>query len=148
MEKTIIITSDLGHFKAYRITQDIPDISPRITLIKSYDTFEGHVKYGERVSDAAGRFRRGGVESDTAMGSGEPHNTALEVKKRLAKKIAADIDSVIHSEKCEKWCLAASEKINRNIIENLNPDVKARLDKNLNADLVKADQSELLSHFM
>jgi hypothetical protein len=61
--------------------------------------------------------------------------------------IAKNIDAVIFSEKCEKWHLAAGEKINRNIIESLNPDVKARLNKNVNADLVKIDKSEILNHF-
>jgi hypothetical protein len=147
MENTIIITADLGHFKAYRITKDPSDISPRITLIKSYAAIDGHVKLGEKLSDAAGRFRRGGVKDETAMGSGERHNIELETENRLVKMIAKNIDAVIFSEKCEKWHLAAGEKINRNIIESLNPDVKARLNKNVNADLVKIDKSEILNHF-
>jgi len=147
MEKTIIITADLGHFKAYRITKDPLDISPRVMLIKSYDAIDGHVKLGEKLSDAAGRFRRGGVKDETAMGSGERHNIDLETENRLVKMIAKDIAALIFSEKCEKWYLAAGEKINRNIVESLNPDVKARLIKNVNADLVKIGKSEILSHF-
>jgi hypothetical protein len=147
MEKTIIITADLGHFKAYRITKEPPDISPRVTLIKSYDAIDGHSKLGEKLSDAAGRFKRGGAKDETAMGSGERHNIELETKNRLVKMIAKNIDAVIFSEKCEKWYLAAGKKINRNIIESLNPDVKARLNKNVNADLVKIDKSQILIHF-
>jgi hypothetical protein len=147
MEKTIIITSDLGHFKAYRITKNPPDISPRVMLIKSYDSIEGHGKLGEKLSDAAGRFRRGGIKDKAAKGSGERHNIELEIDNRLIKMIAKDIDALIDNEKCEKWCLAASEKINRQILEHLNPEVKAKLGKNVNADLIKTDKSKILSYF-
>jgi hypothetical protein len=55
MDKIIIITADLGHFKAYRITKDPLETSPIVTLIESYDSIEGHGKLGDKLSDAAGK---------------------------------------------------------------------------------------------
>ena len=147
MDKIIIITVDLGHFKAYKITKDPLETSPGITLIESYDTIDGHGKLGDKLSDAAGRFGRGGGKEEPAKGSGERHNIELETEKRLMKMLAKDIDTVIVSEKCDKWYLAAGEKINRQIIENLKPEVKASLFKNITANLTKIGKSEILSHF-
>ncbi len=147
MEKIIIITADLGHFKIYRITKNPLEKSPGITLIKSYDSINGHGKLGDKLSDAAGRFRRGGGKDEAAMGSGERHNIERETEKRLIKMIAKDIGTYVVSEKCDKWFLAASRKINRQIVENLKPEIKAKMFKNLSADLTKVKKSEILGHF-
>lgn len=142
----IIIAVDLGHFRAYKITKE-PMESSRITLIESYDSVEGHAKLGETLSDAAGRFGRGGGKNEVAKGYGERHNIELETEKRLIKTIAKDINSLITREQCRKWHLAAAEKINKRIIENLKPEVRARLDKNISADLTGMDKSEILNIF-
>ena len=147
MDKIIIITADLGHFKAYRITKDPLETSPIITLIESYDSIEGHGKLGDKLSDAAGRFRRGGGKEEAAKGSGERHNIELKTEKRLIKMIAKDINTLIDIEDCKKWYLAAGKKINRQIVENLKPEIKAKMVKNLFVDLTKVRKSEILSHF-
>jgi hypothetical protein len=147
MDKTIIVAVDLGHFKAYRVTKDPHEISPRVSLIESYDSLEGRVKLGDKLSDSAGRFGRGGGTDEPARGSGERCNMVLETEKRLIKMIAKDIDDLIVNEKCERWHLAAGEKINRQIIENLARKVKDRLVKNVSSNLTKTDKSEILSYF-
>jgi hypothetical protein len=101
----------------------------------------------EKVSDMAGRFGRGAGKGEAGMDSGERHTIELEKGKKLIKMIAENIDALIISEKCEKWYLAAGEKINRQIIENLRPEVKDKLEKNVTADLTKIDKSKILSHF-
>ena len=147
MERTIIITADLGHFKAYRVTEDPPDISPRVTLIESYDSIEGHGKLGDKLSDAGGRFRGAGGKDEVAKGSGERHNIKLETENKISKMIAKDIDAVIENEDCDEWYLASSKQINRKIIDNLKPEVKDRMVKNITADLTGVGKSEILSHF-
>jgi hypothetical protein len=146
MDKTIIVVADLGHFKAYRITQE-PMESPRVTMIESYDSIDGHGKLVEKLSDMAGRFGRGGGIEEAGMGSGERHNIEIETEKRLIKMIAKNIDSLIAGEKCGVWHLAAAKKINRQVIDKLNPAIKAKLDKNITSDLTKIDKSEILSYF-
>ena len=147
MDSIIVITADLGHFKAYRVTQDPPDTSPRVTLIESYDSIEGHGKLGDKLSDSAGRFRRSGGKDEVAKGSGERHNIEREMEKKLSKMIAKDIDALIENENCNEWYLASGKKINRIIIDNLKPEVKDRLVKNITADLTGVGKSEILSHF-
>ena len=147
MDIKIIITADQGHFKAYRVTVDPPDINPRVTLIESYDSIEGHGKLGDKLSDAGGRFRRSGGKDEVATGSGERHNIELEMEKKISKKIAKDIDSLIESEDCDEWYLASSKKINSKIIDYHKPEVKDRMVKNITADLTGVAKSEILSHF-
>ncbi len=61
--------------------------------------------------------------------------------------IAKDINTLIDKEDCKKWYLAAGKKINSQIIKNLKPEIKARLGKNIPADLTKIDKSKILSYF-
>lgn len=143
---TVIVTVDLGHFKAYRVTRD-PAASPKIELIANYDSIEGHGKLGERVCDSAGRFVGGGGEGEVAKGYGEPHNLESNIRKKLAKLIALDINALIKKEDCGRWYLAAVEKINKDIIKKLDPAVKAILNKNISFDLTNIPRSEILSHF-
>ncbi len=147
MDSTIIITADLGHYKAYRVTKERQDISPRVTLIASNESIEGKSKLGEKLSDTGGRFRRAGGKNEVAKGSGERHNIELEMQKKLSKKIANDINALIENEGCVEWYLASSKKINRKIIDNLKPKVKDRLVKNITADLTGVGKSEVLGHF-
>ncbi|MBI5640981.1 MAG: host attachment protein [Nitrospirae bacterium] len=144
--KKIIITVDLGHFKAYRVTKN-PMESARAELIESYDSIEAHGKLSEKFSDANGRFGLSGGKNGSPTGNGEPHNTGLEMEKRHLKLISKDINTIILKEDCEKWHLAASKKINGKIVENLAPAVKARLDKNITSDLTKVGKAELLGYF-
>lgn len=144
--KRIIITVDLGHFKAYRISKTAANRTGT-ELIESYDSIEAHGRLGEKLSDSAGRFSRGEVRKGIAKGYGEPHNLKLDTEKKLIKLIAQDINTLIFREDCDRWDLAAPERINRQIIEKLHPDVRAILDKTVTSDLTNIDKSEILSHF-
>jgi hypothetical protein len=143
---TIIITVDFGHFKAYRVTRD-PLGRPIVDLIESYDSVEGHGKLGDKLSDIAGRFVGGGGRGEVAKGYGEPHHLESEIGKKLVKMIAMDINALIKKEDCENWFLAAGDKINKEIIENLEPKVKSKLAKNITVNLTKTPKSEICSHF-
>ena len=141
----MIVTVDLGHFKAYSFTET--PTGDKIELIESYDSVESHGKFSEKFSDANGRFGESGGKNGTASGNSEPHNTALELEKRAIKLIARNINSLILQEDCKKWYMAASKKINSQIVENLDPTVTARMEKNISSDLTKIPKAEILKHF-
>lgn len=144
--KIIIITVDLGHFKAYRVSEGTGK-SPKVELIESYDAIEGHGKLSEKLSDSSGRFPGGGGKGKVAKGYGEPHNLKADINKKLVKTITSDINALIKKEDCENWYLAAGEKINNEIIKKLDAKVKAKLIKNLTADLTKIPKSRILGYF-
>lgn len=138
----IVITADLGHFRAYMMTKS-PEGTPRVDLIENYDSIEGHGKLGEKLSDTAGSF----AGTAMAKGYGEAHNLELEIQKKLARMIAEDINFLIQEKNHTAWCLAAPEKINSIIINYLNPDVKTALIKNIMADLTNVKQADIPGHF-
>lgn len=142
----IIIAVDLGHFRAFRVTET-PEGRRKIDLIESYDSIEGHGKLGEKLSDTAGRFIGGGGEGEVAKGYGEPHNLELEMQKKLARMIAQDINVLIEKRACTAWCLAAPEKINGIIVRHLKAEVKTAMRKNIMADLTTVNKSEIPGHF-
>lgn len=142
---TLIIVVDLGHFKAYRVSKKILE-SPRIDNLKSYDNIEAHTRFGEKFSDDAGSFGLIGGKKGV-KGYGEPHNTKLEAKKKLVKNITNDINTLIMKNKCDEWCLAAGKSINKQILDNLDKSVSAKLKMNIKSDLTKKHKTELLSCF-
>jgi hypothetical protein len=142
----IIIAVDLGHFKAYKV-EKTPLGGSKISMIENYDSIETHGKVSEKVSDASGRFGMGGGKNGAATGTSEAHNTQLESEKRLIKLIAKSISSLLSREKVDSWHFAAPSEINGRIIENLNPDIKARLGKNISCNLTKSAKAEILDHF-
>ncbi len=142
----VIAVVDLGHFKAFRVTKK-PNESARVDLIESYDILDTHGKFKDKFTDAEGCFNRGEGEAGIATGSGEPHNVGTEIEKKVIMRIANDISTLVVKEGCAKWYLAAGECINNQIVENLDPSVKAKLDKNIKADLTKTDKSKILGHF-
>lgn len=142
----MIIAVDLGHFKAYRVTRN-PMGSPTVELIESYDSLEGHGSLAEKFYDTAGRFAGGGGKNEVAKGYGEPHHLESEIRKKLTRMIAMDINALIEKEECENWYLAAGERIGKEIIKKLEPKVKSKMDKRITADLTKVPKAEILSHF-
>ncbi|MHB8880251.1 MAG: host attachment protein [Thermodesulfovibrionales bacterium] len=141
----LIVAVDLGHFKAYRLIKE-PEESPRLELIESYDTLEGHGRMSEKVSDSLGRFGTGG-QNGLATHSGEPHNIELENSRRAVKLIARDINSLITKTACDGWYLAAGKQINGQILGSLDSSVRAKLNKNISLDLTKVEKSAILGHF-
>ena len=142
---TLIIVVDLGHFKVYRISKNILE-SPKITNVKDYDNIEAHTRFGEKLSDDAGRFGLIGGKKGV-KGYGEPHNMKLEAKKKQIKNITDDINILIKKNKCIEWYLAAGKSINKQILDNLDQSVRAKLKKNIISDLTKKHKTDLLSLF-
>ncbi len=145
---TIIIAVDLGHFKAYRVGKTRLGNS-KMQLIEGYDSIEAHGKLLDRITDQAGRFplRGGKGASAKAKGYGEPHNLELEEEKRLIKLLTKDIISLLGREKHDSWCLAAPPEINTRILSNLQPEMKAKLAKNVTCNLTGAKKMEILERF-
>ena len=142
----IIIAVDLGHFKAYGLTQK-PMESPHLELIESYDSTEAHGKLSEKYSDANGKFGLMGGKGGTATGNGETHNIELEAEKKMVKCIAGDIEKILLKENGTEWYLAAPAGINSRIVEKLSSGAKVRLAKNVSANLTKKKKAEILSFF-
>ncbi len=144
----IVFVADLGHFNAYRLSKT-PQGTGKLDLIESFDSVEAHGKYSSKFSDQAGNFGESVGKGTFAKGSGEAHNIDIENEKRIVKNIAKSIAKIVASEKgCDAWHLAAEKSINGQILEFLDPGVKAKLEKNIASNLTKADKTEIVSRFV
>ena len=145
MSKIVVVT-DLGHFNAYMLSKT-PMGTGKLDLIEQFDSLDAHGKYSDKFSDQAGNFGESVGKSSFAKGSGEAHNIDIENEKRLVKTIAKTINRIVTEERCDSWHLAAEKSINSQIVEYLDQAVKSKLEKNISANLTKADKSEIISRF-
>jgi hypothetical protein len=141
----IVIVADSGHFCAYTLSET-PLGTEKLDLIERFDSLEAHARFSATVSDGPGKFGQARGKN-WSKGYGEPHNALLEKEKKLIKNIASSINKIIGGEQCDGWYLAAQKIINGQIIDYLEPEVRAKLEKNIAADLTKADKADILSRF-
>ena len=149
MNKLVVLT-DLGSFKAYRLEDDRSNSRPRLQPVDAYETSLGDHRIGRRLSDQAGNFQKRGAMGMQGVDDGETgerHNICLENDKRSVKEIAERMNELLSNGDFESCYFAASNEINRDIVNHLSPQAKAKIEKNLTCNLVNAPHEELLNHF-
>jgi hypothetical protein len=150
MKNTLVVVTDLCCLKAFKMeTNGHPDYPPRLELLEQFENAEAHGKLSERVSDLSGRFPRstGNANVTGAMSDGERHNIELERRKRLVRQLAQRLNALACNKDIE-WCfLAASREINHQLLDALEPEVRAKIKKNIPVDLTKSERAEILRHF-
>jgi len=149
MKKTLVVIMDLGCFKAYRLENHQPHQSPRLELVEEFNSTDAHDKLVDKVTDLAGRFPRGasGASARGAMSDGERHNIELEARKRLVRGLAQRLNTLLRGKDVERCLLAASREINHQVLDELEPQARAKIEKNLSADLTKLERTDILRHF-
>ena len=143
----MLVVADLGGFKAFRLENNNLHRAPRLEFLEQFDNSEAHGRLVDRVSDLSGRFPRGTGLKAGAMSDGERHNIELESRKRLVRKLAQRLNSLGRGEAIERCFLAASKEINCQLLEELDPQVRAKIAKNIPADLTKLDHTQIMRHF-
>lgn len=149
MKNTLVLVTDLGGFKAYRLENNQPISSPRLELLEEYRDTEVNRRLVEQVSDLSGRFprRTGNANAAGAMSDGERHNIQLEKRKRGVRKLAGRLDMLMQDPRIEQCYLAASREIMNPLLEELSPGARSKIGMNIPADLMKASKVELLRQF-
>lgn len=148
MNKLVVLT-DLGTFKAYRLEEDRASSSPRLQPVDAYETVLGDDRIGRRLSDQAGQFKTGGPASTAThdKADGERHNIWLENDRRSVKQIAERMSDLLSNGDFESCYFAAANEINREIIDHLSPQAREKIEKNIHCNLVNAPRAEVLQHF-
>jgi hypothetical protein len=145
MKNTLVVVADLACLKAYKLQESQVARTPRLELVDHYENADAHGKLVDKVTDLSGRFSRGGTAG--AMADGERHNIELEMRKRLVRQLAQRVNNLARDNGIERCLVAFSREINAQLIEELDPRVRAKIERNLAADLTKLDKTELLRHF-
>jgi len=148
MKNTLLVVADLGGFKAFKVEESQSNRSPRLEPLEHFEIAEAHGRLVDKVSDLSGRFpRSSGLKNRGAMSDGERHNIDLETRKRLVRQLAQRLNTLARDQDFERYYLAASREINPQLIEELDPQVRAKITKNISADLTKLERGEILGHF-
>lgn len=146
MNNKLLIVTDLGSFKAYRLEASSLHSTPRLELVEEFNFVDAHGKFSDHISDLAGRYHA------PAMGKwatpwGERHNIELERKRRLIKQVAQAIVELLRKSGTVGCYLAAGKEINHQILDELPREVRAKIEKIVPCDLTKAERSEIFRHF-
>ena len=149
MKNTLVVVTDLGCFKAFRLENHHPNQTPHLELVEEFNNADAHGKLVDKVTDLSGRFPRsaGAAARDGGDVGRERHNIELESRKRLVRQLAQRLNALARSPEVERCLLAASREINHQLLEELEPQVRAKIEKNVPADLTKLERAEILRHF-
>jgi hypothetical protein len=145
MKNIVIVVTDQGNFKAFKLERTEMN-TPRLTLLEEFLPVNGHGKLLDKVSDQAGRYHNTG-HGKWATPWGEPHNIELEQRKRLIRQLADELQNVLGSSDIDGCYFAASKDVHNQILDALPRESRAKILKDVSADLTKVDKSELLQHF-
>jgi hypothetical protein len=149
MKGTLILLADLGCLKAFKLENGQPNRSPRLEPIEEFSQPEAHERLVTEVTDMSGRFHRGGTKSNAAggMSDGERHNINLEKRKRLVRNLAGHVNRLAKDPEIDRCWMAASREISHPLLNELDPDVRAKIQTIVAADLTKLTRSEILKRF-
>lgn len=148
MNKLVVLT-DLGTFKAFRLEEERAGSTPRLQVVDAFETSDGDHRISRGVTDQAGQFSKG-AKSFAAINdgaNGERHNICLENEKRSVKQIAEKMSELLADGEFESCYFAASNEINRQIVDSLSPDARKKIEKNLHCNLVNAPKDQVLEQF-
>src|SRR6266436_6261410 len=147
MKNTLVVVTDLGCFKAFKLENNHGNRTPRLELVEEFTNERAHERLVERVTDLAGRFPRGAAKSNVSgpMSDGERHNIELESRKRLVRQMAGRFNHLARDKEIERCLLAASITIKSQFLDELDPAVRAKIEKLVPADLTKLQSAEIMS---
>jgi hypothetical protein len=150
MNKLVVLT-DLGTFRAFELEDDRLSSSPRLQPVESVEMRmeEGDDRIGRRLSDQAGRFTKK-APIYSAIGdqdNGERHNIRLESERRSVKKIVDRMSELLSGGQFDECYFAAASEINQTILDQLSAPARAKIQKNVQCNLVNAPREEILQHF-
>jgi hypothetical protein len=146
---TLLVVADLAGFKVFKLNNNNHlNRTPRLEILDQFENAQAHGRLVEKVTDLSGRFRRGtGLKNGGAMSDGERHNIQLESRKRQVRQMAQRLNELARDPDVERCFLAASREINHQLLDELEPKVRAKIAKNVPADLTKLERPEILRHF-
>ena len=145
MNETIIVATDLGAFKAYRLERTQMN-TPRLEIVQQMELVDGHGKLGDKQTDQAGRYAV--PMQNRAMSYGERQKIALELRRRLIKQIAERLTDLANNPDVAAIYFAAASEINDLILEEAGPQTRGKIEKNIACNLTNAQRAEVLKHFL
>jgi protein required for attachment to host cells len=149
LRSKLIVVTDLGTFKAFRLDDDRFSSAPRLEPVDAYESVHGDDRISRGLSDQAGQFKKGApiYASINDQSNGERHNIWLENERRSVKQIADRLTELLGDGNFGSCYFAAASEINNAIVNELPQQVRSKIEKNIPRNLVNAPRDEILRHF-
>jgi hypothetical protein len=146
MKNKLVVVTDLGRLKAYRV-ESTPQNTPHLELLKETVFEEAHHRLLDLITDQSGR---NGSPTQKRWGApiSDDHNLRLEFTRRLLRRIADQIEGLLQTHGDEGCWLATPKEIQHQLLEQLSPACRDRIEKMLPRDLTKAGLKDLLEQFL
>ncbi len=145
MDTKLLIVTDLGLFKAYKVDRTLKG-SPHLDLLEQIVLEEAHHRLVETVTDLAGR-RGAPTQRNWGTPLADDHTQQLETRRRLVKEVAEHVERLSQSHSEMPIWFAAPAEFNGQILEALSANMRDRIQINRPRDLVKLSKAQLLEAF-
>ncbi len=148
MKNRIIAVANLGAFRAYRILQEGHN-TPRLIEVATADAPNEHTKRSNTLTVMEGKSggTAGNPKASATASDGEQHNMELEKRRRAVKKIAELVTKLIEPDPEVTCALAAPKEILGQVLSEIHPSLRTRIDKNVPLDLTHYTKAELVAQF-
>jgi hypothetical protein len=149
MKDRLVIVADLGRLRVFKQVQGATDSKPHLEMLDEFTPASARVKLSEQLTDMAGRFPKGQglAQGSGEMSAGERHTMETELQRRLMKLLADKINSRLELPEVENCYLAASGEISNDLLAQLTPKARSKVQKSIPRNLSKIDPNDLLQHF-
>ena len=148
ISKKLLVAMDLGRFKAYRLEESPNFSNPRLVLLEDRNTSVTE-RLSDQVTDQAGQFPKGSLSfaAISDMSNGERNTLEWEGRRRAVKILAKRIGELLAQENLEECYLAAGSEINQTVMDALDPRTRAKVKRNVSANLTGLNPSDMIDHF-
>lgn len=142
---SLVITTNLGLMRAYRVMRNGRGRRPRLQLIDEFEPDGARQKLSDQLTDVPGRFPAGAGPGGVAdrLSAGEQHNLQLEQTRRAVGALAERIDMLLGDEAVASCWLAASAPIHLQLLDKLAAAARAKVRHTLALDLVGIPRARL-----
>lgn len=149
MATTLLMITDLGTFKAYKLHFAPKQSRPSMERLGNLKPAEMEERYANTFTVRAGRSAQGNMNLQTAGNNsdGESHNMELEQRKKITRNIGECMSKLLSDPNVERCFFAAPGEINAQILDELDPVSRQKIEKNLPRNLSRIPEGEILEHF-
>lgn len=146
MPEQLYVTFDRAHVRVFRERNGGGFRPSSLQLVVAMALPAGRDSYTDSETDQAGRFPRSrGLEG--GMGIDERLPLEREHEKRLAGTIAELLATILREHADARWQCAAGPGLLQAVVEQLEPDVHERLERQIAKNLGHIPTEELPAHF-
>ncbi len=143
MTPNLIILTDLGQFKAYRVERTARG-TVRLELREHIRFESARERIQDQVRDMAGQ-RGSPTNKNWGAPMADDHNLRLERKRKLCREVAGHVRRLVGSNGTQDVWLVAQPDVSRVVMKDLPAKARQRVTRTIGRDLVKLPKRDLIT---